>query len=160
MGYTHYWSADTSHPQYAQAWPALISDTTQILELLSGLGIALAGPMGIGAPIIDLTQGIGLNGDEHLGEDYESFQLYPPAPHGRAGFEFCKTEHMPYDLAVTSILLRLVHLAPVAVRINSDGDWKREWTLGTALADGRRNSPRTVVASLFGQVTNDNPLRA
>jgi hypothetical protein len=42
-------------------------------------------------------------------------------------FEFCKTAHKPYDLAVGLVLLLVLHHAPEIVSVSSDGRWDSEW---------------------------------
>lgn len=53
-------------------------------------------------------------------------------------FGFCKTNHRPYDRAVTAVLLRCHLLAPGAFTITSDGDWDQDW-----------RQARTIVETLF-----------
>ena len=42
-------------------------------------------------------------------------------------FDFCKTAHKPYDLAVGLVLLLALHHAPEIMSVSSDGDWDSEW---------------------------------
>ena len=67
---------------------------------------------------------------------------------------FCKTARKPYDIAVTSMLLRCRHLAPDAFLIASDGAWDLEWASGATRRE-RAGPPALgaidVVALLFGQ---------
>lgn len=91
-----------------------------------GKAIALCGSSGDGPPEVT-ADAIALNGSTAKGEDYESFILErAPAPDKwRDGepetFECCKTEYRPYDAVVVSILAAAVHIAPEAIRAESDG---------------------------------------
>ena len=38
------------------------------------------------------------------------------------GFNFCKTEHKPYDIAVTSLLIIAKHYLGDIIKVSSDGD--------------------------------------
>ena len=75
MGYTHYWSVQRSHPDYATAWPTLIDDTRRIIDAVRATGVVIAGPDGYRRPILDPAHGIALNGDATTDLDYEA--LHP-----------------------------------------------------------------------------------
>ncbi|GFF49053.1 hypothetical protein IFM46972_08708 [Aspergillus udagawae] len=123
MGYTHYYSVDnTSSPEWGAAWPQLVEDAQKIVDHssvpLSGPDIDEPGP-----PIIDVHQGIFLNG---AGDDgYEPLCL---DRHGSTEFTFVKTAYKPYDEVVACILLRAAVLAPNCVSLSSDGDWEHDWS--------------------------------
>ena len=74
---------------------------------------------------------IWLNGDENAGEDGETFGIAP----GDAVVEgFTKTYGLPYDLAVSAVLLRAKALAPEAVELSSDtSDVSDTWAEGASL---------------------------
>jgi len=162
MGYTHYWDAPTAHPDYAAAWPAIITDTRTIITAVRAAGIVIAGPDGRRRPQLDV-EGIAFNGDATSDLDYESFILAPPGPAPRVGHPFCKTDRRPYDLAVAAVLLRCHLVLPDTFRIWSDGGWDREWRHGAIppAPDARHPtpSPRQLVADLFGPVPDASPLR-
>jgi len=162
MGYTHYWDAPTAHPDYAAAWPCIITDTQAIITAVRGAGIVIAGPDGFGRPLLD-AEGIAFNGDATGDLDYEAFVLAAPGPVPRFEHLFCKTGRRPYDLAVAAVLLRCHLLLPEVFRIGSDGDWDREWLHGAippALdAQDPVPSPRRLVADLFGPIPDASPLR-
>jgi hypothetical protein len=42
-------------------------------------------------------------------------------------FDFCKTNHKPYDMAVMLCLLVMSEVAPSSFRAESDGEWDGEW---------------------------------
>jgi hypothetical protein len=161
MGYTHYWSYTPADPAFAAAWPQICTDTQSIVERVRHLGIAIVGPDGIGAPMLD-RRGIRFNGDAVTGGDHESFDLFPPHP-SAAGRQtaFCKTARRPYDLAVTAVLLRLRLLLPEAVTIASDGRWDVEWRHGAAPQRPGTPAlgPRTLLETLFGPLPPGCPLR-
>ncbi|CDM29253.1 hypothetical protein PROQFM164_S01g003065 [Penicillium roqueforti FM164] len=85
--YTHYYAIlgwDT--PEWQKAWAQLIEDIPKIIK--EGR-----------VPLTGSEKGINLNG---VGEDaYEQFILCKPGQ-----WTFCKTAERPYDVVVTSILLR------------------------------------------------------
>ncbi|KAE8344839.1 hypothetical protein BDV24DRAFT_126483 [Aspergillus arachidicola] len=59
-----------------------------------------------------------------LGDDgYEDFYI------SKIGndFSFCKTGRRPYDLVVSTILLRAYVLAPSSFELSSDGNWDNDW---------------------------------
>lgn len=68
------------------------------------------------------------------GEGHETFLITRERPENpsfdpdaKESFDFCKTAHKPYDLAVCLVLLSMKRHAPRNVRIGSDGDWDHEW---------------------------------
>ncbi len=66
-------------------------------------------------------------------EGHETFMLHKKMPEpqpfgqGKQYFEFCKTAHKPYDLAVGLILLSASNHAPKTITVSSDGSWDVEW---------------------------------
>ena len=149
MGYTHYFRYQPTSASFATVWAQIITDSRVICQAATAAGIALAGPLGTGTPVIDEAHGIGLNGDAERGEDYETFTILPPqVPGSDHQSWFCKTERRPYDLAVTAILLRCKLLAPHEFRIASDGTWQ-EWA--TPIGRGLP-STRQFITDLFGPV--------
>jgi len=166
MGYTHYWAYQPSLPRYAQAWPTILADTRAIINRVRQAGIVIAGPDGHRRPVLDDRDGIAFNGDATTDLDCDTFQLLSPLPTIRSGTPtataFCKTWRRPYDLAVASVLLRLVLLLPDVVAIASDGRWDREWAHGAMAFDAHQPvglGARTVVADLSGAAPVDSPLR-
>ncbi|KAH1498859.1 hypothetical protein KXV92_003254 [Aspergillus fumigatus] len=120
--YTHYYTVDnTSSREWQTAWPQLVEDAQKNIDSAS---IPIGGPdFDAGPPIIDVKQGIHLNG---VGDDgHEPLCL---DRHGNAGFSFIKTARKPYDEVVACILLRAAVLAPTCVRLSSDGDWEHDWS--------------------------------
>lgn len=121
MGSTHYFEGLT-------ATSAVISDAKKIIDATT---VTICGPGGQGLPWMDEKEGIWLNGFEAADEDYETFFLRgtdePEHPELRA---FCKTEHRPYDVVVTAILISAAAHAGGDVR--SDGQWSN-WSAGVAL---------------------------
>jgi hypothetical protein len=164
MGYTHYWSASYGDPAYAAAWPAIIGDTRRIIEAVRARGIVIAGPDGYRRPIIDQDRmGVAFNGDATTDLDAESFEIEVPAPSSPAQpqVQFCKTYGKPYDLAVTTVLLRCHLLVPGAFVIRSDGGWDTDWNRNQLNAFGLvAPSARRLVTELFGPVPGASPFTA
>ncbi len=126
MGYTHYWEFDGDGETFART--AL--DAQTIVKHAADLGISICGPFGTGEP--EFTEGhFSLNGDESMGEDYETFAI------GATGtdFSFCKTRgDKPYDAVVTAILIRLAMHGGSHVKVRSDGDWD-DWDAGRKIVN-------------------------
>jgi hypothetical protein len=161
MGYTHYWSVQRSHPDYAAAWSRILDDTARIIDAVRGTGVVIAGPDGQQEPILDPADGIAFNGDATTGLDYETFFLPPPAPVAGYAWAFCKTDRCPYDLAVAAVLLRCRLLLPEVFLIASDGSWDTEWLRGVlpGVPDpGYGIGARHLVRDLFGTVPDTSPL--
>lgn len=153
MGFTHYWSYLPESEQWQAAFPRLLADTRAILDHLTAHGIATAGAHGDGEPLLTASE-IAFNGAAP--RDYESFILdttQDPNTRHRTHYgepftwDFCKTEHRPYDLAVTAILLRARQLAPWHFAIGSDGYWDSHW-----------KPARDLIAALFEPFTENDPL--
>ena len=129
MGYTHYWyqAKELDKQTFFKA-------AYDCRTVCGTLRIPLADADGLGFPNFD-AEYIALNGH---GEDaYEAFIVdrvfsgtedayFQPGEVGRC-FDFCKTAHRPYDLAVQCCLIVLAHYFP-AFKVTSDGeqaDWAR-----------------------------------
>ncbi len=179
MGYTHYFAYDPTAHSFLGAWPRMVADARLIAwHVRCSLEIPLANGVGEGKP--ELTERrVWLNGPNEDDLGHETFRIDPTpwklsvsdkeaaaghaaqADRGRADFDrcgfitgFCKTARKPYDIAVTSILLRCRHLAPDAFLIASDGAWQFEWHHGAMhWHQGCRTGPSPVmlVRALFGQ---------
>ena len=96
------------------------------------LGVPLAGGDGTGKPIFG-AEGIIFNGKTP--SDYETFSVARTvtARHDEPKvFEFCKTEHRPYDLCVQAALIVLKHHLGEAIEVSSDGDDAAWATAGVA----------------------------
>ena len=66
---------------------------------------------------------ITFNGSRETDEDYETF--YFPRVQDEEGdriFEFTKTAHRPYDIAVTACLVIIKHHLGDEIQVKSDGD--------------------------------------
>jgi hypothetical protein len=133
MVYTHYWAYQPDSPQFTAIFPRLVADSRDILAHLADRGVQLAGPTGIGEPLLNESI-IAVNGTRP--ETGENFVLAPGSgsgitahtPDGTAfRTDWCQTRRQPYDLAVTAILLRASQLAPRHVVLASDGFWQNEW---------------------------------
>ncbi len=133
MVYTHYWAYQPNSAQFTAIFPRLVADSRDILAHLSDKGVSLAGPTGIGEPLLNEAI-IAVNGTRP--ESGENFVLAPGSgsgitahtPDGTAfRMDWCQTRRQPYDLAVTAILLRAAQLAPRHVALASAGSWQHDW---------------------------------
>jgi len=121
MGHTNYWERKPELP--AKAFAAAVKDCKKIIKYL---GIPLGGKDGTGKPIFraDLIE---FNGKTP--NDYETFAVDRVVePEGEPMvFEFCKTEHRPYDICVQAALIVLKHHLGDDITVSSDGhdtDWE------------------------------------
>lgn len=154
MVYTHYWAYQPDSSQFIRIFPLLVADSRDILAHLSDRGMSLAGPTGIGRPLLNEAI-IAVNGTRP--QSGENFVLAPGSgsgitahtPDGSAfRMDWCQTRRQPYDLAVTAILLRAAQLAPGTFSLASDGGWLHDWQ------DARR-----LLMELFDAHGKASPLR-
>lgn len=147
MVYTHYWAYQPDSPQFTAIFPRLVADSGDILAHLADRGVQLAGPTGIGEPLLNEAI-IAVNGTRP--ESGENFVLAPGSGSGITAhtedgtafrMDWCQTRRQPYDLAVTAILLRAAHLAPRHVSLSSDGSWPFGWDAANRLLAGLFDIP-------------------
>ncbi len=156
---THSWAYQPSHPAYRTAWPTILHDTRR-----RQYGIVIAGADGRRSPTLDIGEDIEFNGDattDLAGSPFALLAPLPSHPRGRpTATASCTTNRKPYALAVTAVLLHCTLLAPQAFAVASDETWD-QWALGCPAwpAAARRQSPRRVVADLFGDQPAESPLR-
>ena len=163
--YRHHWAYQPSHSDYAHAWPTILADSRRIIERVRHAGIVIAGPDGYRRPLLDATDAVSFNGDASTDLAGDTFTLLAPLPNHPQGMPVatasCATNRKPYDLAVSTVLLRCVLLLPQVFLLASDGAWDREWAYGAT--PGTTAPPlgaRAVIASLFDLRPPDDPLRA
>ena len=148
MGYTHYYPQNRDFTM--AEWKAVKEGARKAIVFCQRQGIGLARDWDGGSPSVSQT-GITLNGaledgdhavwDDEQGHvptmrygQCETFHL-PRRKElrvwmgGSCGqvFHFCKTGHLPYDLAVCLILLVAHSVAPGAIEVGSDGNWETDW---------------------------------
>jgi hypothetical protein len=127
VGYSHYHQFDVSHPQFREGWPRLVQEARRIAQAVQQWGVSLRGGYGVSEPVfssddVEVTDpwgerirfeggAIWLNGDQARDEECETFLITP----SRGGGCFTKTQGMPYDLAVSAILLRAHAIMPQAI---------------------------------------------
>ncbi|KAJ5969797.1 hypothetical protein N7501_006045 [Penicillium viridicatum] len=119
MGYTHYYAIHGwETPEWQKAWAQLIQDVPNIIKEAR---VPLSGPTEdedkITPVVVDSEKGIDLNGVR--GNAHELFILCKPGE-----WTFCKTARKPYDVVVTSILLRIWMLALKNLDLGSDGGYE------------------------------------
>ena len=126
MGYTHYWY---QAPQLDQdTFAKAAGDCRTVCEKLD---IPLADADGRGNPVFG-EEFIAFNGrGEHAYEGFIVDRLFSveshddPDEHGRY-FDFCKTAHRPYDLAIQCCLIVLKHYFGDQFKVKSDGE-QADW---------------------------------
>jgi hypothetical protein len=119
MGYTHYWSHADIEPA---VWAGLAQDTRKILGHIHSIVEVVNGDGEAGSEPTVSDAHITFNGTQANDEWHETFSLVPAATE----FDFCKTNRKPYDLAVTTVLLRFAVVIPTFY-FWSDGAWEEEW---------------------------------
>lgn len=128
MGYTHYWYRPLELPR--DTWSAFLRDWTRIYDELVFRGIVLtASTERPDDPPVMNRWMVAFNGEPAC-EDFLLACAYE-LPHrmkedGRC-FSFCKTQKLPYDLAVTSCLLVAKRHFGDTLSVASDGedeDWR------------------------------------
>jgi len=142
MGYTHYFPQNRDFTM--DEWKAVKDGARKAIRHCQRQGIGLARDWDGGSPSVSQT-GITLNGALEDDDPFHSPQRRRPLRYGqcetfhlprrrelRIGrvpqtFQFCKTGHLPYDLAVCLILLVASSAAPGAIEVGSDGDWETDW---------------------------------
>jgi hypothetical protein len=162
MRYIHRYAYLPADPAWVRAWPQILTDTRGIIEAVRRAGIVIAGPDGYRRPVLDLNEGIGCNGDATSDLDADPFTLLAPLPTSRApvASAACRTGRKPYDLAVTTILLRCVQLLPEVFVLDSDGGWDTDWLLGPRPTSGHAIlSARDLLGQLFDPMRTASPFR-
>lgn len=148
MGYTHYWDFEVTD-EFREAFPRFLMEVKQIVDYCANeLGIYVTGDRNFPTepprkPAVS-ESAVYFNGCSQAGDDpndefvHETILIRLKRPEGMESF--CKTGQLPYDIVVTSVLLRAAQTLP-GFELASDGDWSRDGDWGTA---------RKVIASLFG----------
>jgi hypothetical protein len=134
-GYTNHWVylSNPANPAggFTDAqWNTIVRETRRIIAKATAQGIVIAGPNGMGAPIVNAERII-LNGDANANLEHEDFVLIKAPSEEDRRFHlqfqrtigvnssdeiargFCKTNRKPYDGVVASILA-------VAKRVGKD----------------------------------------
>ena len=130
MGYTHYWTI--KKPVTKEVMVKLATDMqkieqhfleNEVVADIAGDVVKLADGGGQGDRVdYGNDDKICFNGTEENDNYHETFIVAV----GDTGFEFCKTNRKPYDLAVCLMLLAMEHHLKGGVDISSDGD-KNDW---------------------------------
>ena len=115
MGMTHYWKRKPELP--AQQFSEAIGNFRKIIKTLQ---ISLAGADGFDEPVLT-DEEIIFNGAEGTGcEPFAIRSIQYPRPGRKDIFAHCKTEHMPYGMAVQCCLIILKHHLREDIKISSD----------------------------------------
>ncbi len=127
MGWTHYWERQVELP--SEDFKRALADCNKVIWLLD---ISLAGADGNGPPVFT-DEEVVFNGVE--GTNCEPFvfrHIQHPRPERNVVFEYCKTEHLPYDLAVQCCLVVFHHYFEGLIEISTDGsddDWQEAFDI-------------------------------
>ncbi|HEX4207722.1 MAG TPA: hypothetical protein VHZ51_26695 [Ktedonobacteraceae bacterium] len=135
MGYSHYWQWETSlihtendrqkFAQWSRDLSSLVIPTPSqtagaTLSRPEFKGFLVCGPNGDGHPILTNDE-VALNGDSETGIMGEAFWMSLSHLAQSHFWAWCKTRFHPYDLLVTTALVRFYHYFP-AVALWSDGE--------------------------------------
>lgn len=128
MGYTHYWHRIRDFHRHE--WETILKDCRLIFKYCSTIGVPLSYEFDSTKGPAATKKHIHFNGRGDLG--HETFIITPTinplkgeSP-TESRFDFCKTAHKPYDLAVCLCLLRMAEICP-DFRLQSDGSWEHSW---------------------------------
>ena len=114
MGYTHHWNTKTEISQVQ--FNAIGDDLKRVIKACNDAGIKICGGLGCDKPVINSDE-ILFNGCKADGKEYET--CYTIRKENRQ--YFCKTERMPYDIAVTTFLIICKHYLGDDIEVKSDG---------------------------------------
>lgn len=121
MGYTRYWNAIDAKDLSSRDVAKFVKMAQRAADIAKDkYGLKLASWDGTGEPEISTSQ-IVFNGDSQNSEDCESFILLD----GKKGFNFTKTEELPYDMLVGAILTIAADCG-IVTKVTSDGPSKYE----------------------------------
>ena len=131
MGYTHYWrfskvvkNIDKSEEKFATAVNLFKKKLKELPK-----DIRMCNGNGKGKPIITPTDVV-FNGSAKNGEDYDTFYIGLDYDESDSKFNFCKTNRLPYDVAVCLALLCFKYAYGIDFRYFSDGERTDEgWAL-------------------------------
>ena len=127
MGYTHYWTTKKPIIFSKEEWDNLKETARIIFKECKAMNIKLcydennksSSPRANNIEIV-------FNGFKNL--SHETFILTPIID----GFNFCKTERKPYDIAVTALLIYIQNSKHPDIKVSSDGD-NNDWIAGLNL---------------------------
>jgi len=123
MGYTHYWKCKEPNKIPEQIYRLAFKECETIIENVK---------QGLLYVRYNKENNIDINGIAEL--SHENFCIPYDKQHLK-DFDFCKTQHKPYDKVVTACLSVLYKwLSPYSFIINSDGNVK-DWNDGIQLAN-------------------------
>ena len=122
MGWTHYWYREIEMPD--DKFKTAVNDFKKIL---SALDIRLGNAEGKKEPVLT-DEEIIFNDTNRGCEPFVFRRVQSPRLGKDKVFQYCKTEHMPYDLAVQCCLIVLTHNFDNSIKVSSDGkkeNWKK-----------------------------------
>lgn len=160
MGYTHYIDRPIDNAGTPEQFGRLALDAKRIIEQAQADGIRVRGGDGFGEPEFNEAF-FSINGDGSAfidGRDLAHETFYwagqPEHKEWRVGeptyFNFCKTNHKPYDAVVTAILIRAKVIYGDSVQIGSDGDWESNPNFSDGY--GSWENGRELYERVFGEV--------
>lgn len=114
MGYTHYFIQKKSIAP--DMWKKICRDTEKIIHYQIKLNIYLQSNDSSDVMVNEEKGFINFNGVLH--NKHETFSIKKDLD---KDFNFCKTARLPYDLAVTAVLMIIDYHAPECFQISSSG---------------------------------------
>jgi hypothetical protein len=166
MGYSHYWRINFDHPEWRPGFARLQLDTKPIILYCQGQGIELVRVeyKWRNGKLVTRKR----SDRPTLGEGEIMFNGWPPGEEDGGAEDFwlnvkeneehsCKTYRRPYDLAVSTVLLRARALMPGVITLGSDGDWDHEWLRGAEAWIGSKNADGIGARKLYEQIFGPLP---
>ncbi len=123
MGLTHYWEREIELPKdkFAQA----VDNCAKLFEMIE---IPLSGSGGAGNPVLT-PENILFNGAQgSICEDFCFSRTHVPKRKRERAYAYCKTEGLPYDICVRTVLIILKHFLQEMVTVASDcknNNWQK-----------------------------------
>lgn len=123
MGWTHYWEREIELPE--EVFANAVHDCKILFDKIDP---RIGGSGGHGDAEFD-PNGIVFNGANGMAcEDFTFTRIQVPRRNRERALGYCKTEHMPYDLCVQTVLIILKHHLGDIMKVASDGsekDWQK-----------------------------------
>jgi hypothetical protein len=120
MGYSHYWIGNK--PFSPEEWRRVKTATSTILNWCQKKGVEFHFEHNGPEPQVVQDECIVFNGRGDL--QCETFVL---AKQSSLKFACCKTNRLPYDLAIGLVLVAVAQIALNVLDICSDGKWDSDW---------------------------------
>jgi len=117
MGLTHYWERVTQFPD-----TEFSESVEDCKKLFSVIDQKIAGSFGDGEPVITENEIVFNGANGSACEDFVISKIQLARQGRDRVFAYCKTEHLPYDICVQTVLVIFKHHMGDLIKVFSDGD--------------------------------------